>query len=141
MSPDVDGTRVHAVLDASAMLSYARPHVHVGELISEITDEGAVVGVPAVALLDAYTRLGGDLVGRARLEYLAAMPGVRVLSLGKSEAARVSTTVPLVSGDLSRAHAVRMALDHGAYYVTTEPKVAPTVLTESKVHVIPVDDA
>jgi hypothetical protein len=141
MSPDVDGTRMHAVLDASAMVSYARPHVHVGELISEITDEGAVVGVPAVALLDAYARLRGDLVGRARLEYLAAMPGVRVLPLGESEAARVSTTVPLVGGDLSRAHAVRVAVDNDAYYVTTEPKAAPPILEDDQVHAIPVEDA
>lgn len=132
---------MRAVLDASAMLSYARPHVHVGELISEIAHEGAFVGLPTVALLDAYSQLLDDEVGRARLGLLATLEGVHVLPLHPVDADEVSFTVPLVNGDLGRAHAVWEALDHDAYYVTTEPKRVPPILRSGQVHAVPEYDA
>lgn len=140
MSTGGDGAVLRGVLDASAALSYARSHVHVGELIIEIADEEAFVGLPTVALLDAYARLLGDDAGRARLGLLATLPGVRVLPLGEAEAAKVSAVVPLVGGDLSRAHAVWVALRHRAHYFTTEPKAAPPAMAEL-VHLIPQEDA
>ena len=51
---------VRAVLDASAMLSYAHEHIHVGELLLEFGDEGSAAAVPAVTLLEAHTRVGND---------------------------------------------------------------------------------
>lgn len=133
--------RIRAVLDSSAVLSYVRGHVHVGELLIEIADEGAHMGLPALALLDAYTRVGADDPARARLDLLVALPAIAVLPLGSAEAAGVSTIVPLVKGDLPRAHAVWAALRLGAYYVTVEPPLAPTNMTDDRLHVIPAEDA
>jgi hypothetical protein len=130
---------IRAVLDASAMLSYARGHVHVGELVVMIADEDAYAGLPAVALLDAYSRVA-DAPGRARLGVLATLPSVAVLPLGAAETPDVAAVVGMVKGDVGRAHAVWAALDHGAYYLTAEPHLAPSVIPADLVHPIPVDD-
>ncbi|MEV0326900.1 hypothetical protein AB0H63_10675 [Micromonospora echinospora] len=131
---------IRAVLDASAMLSYARGHIHVGELLVDIADEGAYTGLPAAALLDAYSR-AADAPALARLGVLAVLPGVVVLPLGSAEAADAAAVVGLVKSDLGRAHAVWAALNEGAYYVTTEPYLTPSVLPADLVHAIPTDDA
>ncbi|GGM01406.1 MULTISPECIES: hypothetical protein [Micromonospora] len=135
-----DEVVIRAVLDASAMLSYSRGHVHVGELLLDISEEGAYVGLPTVALLDAYAQTGADRLTKARLKVLATLPGVAVLSLGAADAVEVANTVRLVKGDLARAHAVWTALDHDAYYLTSEPHLVPDVIAPELVHHIPVDD-
>lgn len=135
-----DGAEIRAVLDASAMVSYARGHVHVGELVVIIADEGAYTGLPAAALVDAYTRVS-DIPARARLGVLAALPSVAVLPLGAREAAQVSAFVSLTKGDVGRAHAAWATLQHGAYYLTTEPHLAPSVVPADLLHTIPDDDA
>jgi hypothetical protein len=134
-----DDVEIRAVLDTSAMLSYARGHVHVGELLVEIADDGAYTGLPAVALLDAYTRVT-DAPARARLGVLATLPSVAVLPLDAGEAADTATLAALVKGDLGRAHAVWAALDHAAYYLTAEPHLTPSVVPGDQVHPIPADD-
>src|SRR4051794_33301558 len=120
--PD-DDIEIRAVLDSSAMLSYARGHIHVGELLVNIADEGAYAGLPTVALLDAYSRVGADEPARARLGVLTILPGVEMLALGAGQAAEVSATVRLVKSDLARAHAVWATLEHDAYYLTSEPQL------------------
>ena len=135
-----DDVEIRAILDSSAMLSYARGHLHVGELLVEIADEGAYVGLPTVALLDAYTQVNADRPAHARLGVLATLPGVEVLPLTSGEAAEVATTTRLVKGDLARAHAVWAALEHDAYYLTSEPQLTPAVIAPDLIHEIPVDD-
>src|SRR5439155_9920274 len=85
---------IRAVLDSSAMLSYVRGHVHVGELVIDIAAEGASVALPTVALLGAYTRAGDDESVRDRLGVLTALDGIEVLPLGPDDAATVSSFVP-----------------------------------------------
>jgi hypothetical protein len=130
---------IRAVLETSAVLSYARGHVHVGELLIDLADEGAHMGLPAIALLDAHARLLGEVQSRARLGVLAALPGIAVLALGADEATEVAATVPGAGQDLARAHAVWAALIHGAYYLTCE--TAPLAVPIDQVHHIPPDDA
>ncbi|MEH1014217.1 hypothetical protein V6U90_14035 [Micromonospora sp. CPCC 206060] len=113
--------------------------MQVGELLVEVADEGAYTGLPTVALLDAYTRVSSG-PARARLGVLATLPGVAVLPLGSGEAADAAAVASLVKGDLGRAHAVWAALDHSAYYLTSEPHLAPSVIPIDQVHTIPVDD-
>jgi len=137
VSADRDDVEVRAVLDTSAVMSYARGHVHVGELLIDIAAEGAYVGLPTVALLEAYARVLGNEPSRARLGLLAVLPGVAQLELGARDAAAVALAVPLVDGDLARAHAVWAALEHSAYYLTTDPARAPSILTEDQIHAIP----
>src|SRR5207248_6480987 len=66
-----------------SMLSYARGHVHVGELVIDIAAEGALVALPTVALLGAYLRAADDEVARDALALLATLDGVAVLPLGQ----------------------------------------------------------
>ncbi|MEV4627227.1 hypothetical protein AB0J90_13140 [Micromonospora sp. NPDC049523] len=141
LMPHDDEIEIRAVLDTSAMLSYARGHLHVGELLVDIADEGAYAGLPAVTLLDAYARVGGDAPARARLGVLAALPSVAVLPLGSGEAGDTAAFVRLVKGDLARAHAVWAALQHDAYYLTSEPYLTPSAIPADQVHHIPADDA
>jgi hypothetical protein len=136
-----DAVEVRAVLDCSAALSYARGHAHIGELLIEIADEYAFVGLPALALLDAYTQVGADTAARGRLAVLAALPVVAVLALGSYEAAEVAPIVPLVKGDMSRAHALWAALEEDAYYVTVEPHLVPKAMADIKLLAIPAEDA
>ncbi|MCW3818215.1 hypothetical protein ONA91_27565 [Micromonospora sp. DR5-3] len=131
---------IRAILDTSAMLSYSRGHVHVGELLVDIADEGAYVGLPTVALLEAYAQTS-DRPAAARLGVLATLPGVTVLPLSAPDAAQAATTVRLTKGDLARAHAVWAALKHDAYYLTCEPHLVPAVIAAELVHQIPVHDA
>lgn len=139
MSDDVE---IRAVLDTSAMLSYARGHVHVGEILVDIAaEDDTCAGLPAVALVEALARVAGDDQARARLGVLVALPGVRTLVLDAPRAADVATAATLTKGDLARAHAVWSALEHGAYYLTAEPDRTPSILTDDQVHPIPVDDA
>jgi hypothetical protein len=132
---------VRAVLDVSAMLSYARGHVHVGELLVDIAEEGAYVGLPTVALLDAHAQTSGDRQADARLTVLATLPGATVLPLDAGDAALAAAVVPLVKGDLARAHAAWAALAHDAYYLTCEPHLVPAVISADLVHDIPAGDA
>jgi hypothetical protein len=141
---------IRVVLDTTAILSYARGHVHVGEMIVDIMDEGAHVGLPTVALLDAHSRISKqEQETRARIGVLAAMPGVVVLALGPDEAVAIPETVSRFDDDgnlradydLARAFAAWVAVEHHAYYLTSEPDNVPAVLADWQVHYISHDDA
>jgi hypothetical protein len=129
---------VRAVLDVSAMLSYAREHVHVGELLIMLADDNGVAGLPATALLDAHARLADDPVSTARLALLTTLPATAVLDLDSSQARLAAGVVSLVKGDLARAHAVWTALEHEAYLFTTEPESTPAIVVD--VVVVPPGD-
>jgi hypothetical protein len=51
---------IRLVLDASAILFYARGSEAVGEIVAMITEDGDEVGVPAAALAEAYSRAKGS---------------------------------------------------------------------------------
>jgi hypothetical protein len=130
---------VRAVLDVSAMLSYAREHVHVGELLLMFGEENGIAGLPATALLDAYTRLAEDPIGSARLRVLTTLPTTAVVDLDAKRARASARVMRLVKGDLARAHSVWTALEHEAYLFTTEPERTPTIVID--VIAIPPGDA
>jgi hypothetical protein len=132
---------IKAILDRSALESYARGHVHVGELVNEITtEENHYVGIPAIALLDAHVRVLGNKHARALLDVLAALPGTSVLALDAKSAAAVAENVVLTGGDLSRAQSIWAAREHAAHYFTTEPEQS-VGLVPDQILVIPAKDA
>jgi hypothetical protein len=131
---------IRAVLDRSAMESYAHGYVHVGELIGEIADEMKFVGIPAATLVDAHAQFLGDDYARALLRVLVTLPGTVVLKLDARSADTIAPKVPMVGGDLSRAHSISAALEHQALYFTTESgRVAG--LLDDQVFRIPTEDA
>jgi hypothetical protein len=133
--------RIQAVLDRSAMESYARGHIHVGELLIDVADEGAYVGLPAAALLEAHSRALHDEHARALLRLLSTLEGIAILDLDAEVAAAVAGSVPLAKGDMARAHAAWAANKHQAYYLTTEPDDAAGLVPVDNVHAIPAHDA
>jgi len=131
---------IRAILDSSAIQSYGRGHVHVGEMITEIAVERLRVGVPAVALMDAYASFAGDPVARARLGILAEIPPTVVLALDRRDAEKAATVAPFAGNDLSLAHAAWAALQHRALLVTTEPEKSISALPGEQILTVPTDD-
>jgi hypothetical protein len=124
---------VAAVLDTSALLAYVDGHVAVGELIAEISDERRQLGVPAVCLASARAAVADD-TALAHLRLLTTASAIVVLPLGTDDTGRadpvwqVGELARAAGGDLSVGHAARAALEHEAYYATTEPGRAAAVL-------------
>jgi len=139
-APSDDTREIRVILDRSALESYARGHVHVGELITEVADQ-ARVGIPAAALLDAHVKSLGNEHARALLHVLVTLEGVAVIELGANDATRLASTVPLAGGDIPRAHAAWLANTREALYFTTEPDEVKSLVPAENVHAIPTEDA
>jgi hypothetical protein len=134
--------QITAILDRSALQSFARGHVHVGELMGEIGDEeDAFVGIPTAALAEAHASLLGRAHARALLRLITILPVTKVLDLDRDTAAAMSGALPLTNGDMARAHAVWAANKHGALYLTTEPDRAKSLVPADNIHPIPTEDA
>ena len=133
---------IRAVLDHTALQSYARGHVHVGELFGEITnEENAVVAIPSVALLEAHARSMDDPQARALLNYIVTLPGAMVLDLDLVTAARAAGYVRTMRGSLARGHALWASVTYEALCFTTEPQAYPEQVLEDQVVAIPTKDA
>ena len=132
---------IQAVLDRSALQSYARGHIHVGELLIDVADGGAAFAIPTVALMDAYAQSLGNKHATALLNLIIKLPGIAVIDLDTKTASGAAEEVPGSEGDLSRSHAVWAAKAHNAYYLTTEPAEVADLLPPGQIHVIPSKDA
>jgi hypothetical protein len=129
---------IRAVLDHTALQSYASGQLHVGELLGEVADqENAFVAIPAVALLEAYARSIDDAEARALLNYLVTLPSAVVLDLGMETVPRAAGHVRTMRGNMPRAHAVWVAMAHEALCVTTEPEAYPDQILADQVVAIP----
>ena len=102
---------IRAVLDTTATLSYARGHVHIGELLVDIADEGAYTGLPALVLLDAHSQVldNQQVFDRAFDEAHDRIEAPRKRVVGtagfdKAERPQVQSALPvlLVACDLDR---------------------------------------
>jgi hypothetical protein len=124
---------VAAVLDTSALLAYVAGHVAVGELIAEISDEHRQLGVPAVCLASARAAVGDDAAA-AHLRLLTTTSAIVILPLAPDHLGsvdpvwQVGELARAAGGDLSVGHAARAALEHEAYYATTQPRRAAAAL-------------
>jgi hypothetical protein len=133
---------IRAVLDHTALQSYARGHVHVGELFGEITkEENAVVAIPSVALLEAHSRCIDDPHAKALLNYMVTLPGATVLDLDLATVPEAGGYVRTMRGNLPRAHTAWAAGAYRAICVTTEPEAYPEQVLEDQVVAIPIKDA
>jgi hypothetical protein len=133
---------IRAVLDRSAIQSYVNGHIHVGELVSEVTTEkGVYVGIPAAALAEAHVNYLGDDHAKALLRLLTTLPGTTVLDLDSQTAPEIAGSLRLTNGDMSRAHAVWAANKLRAQYFTTEPEEVKSLVPDQNVVLIPTEDA
>jgi hypothetical protein len=135
-------TEIRAILDSSALVSYTKGHVHVGEVIREVADEDAcVIAIPAAALAAAHAHNTGNHHAQRLLVLLTTLPGIAVLSLAADTAASMAGTLTIVDGDISLAHAVWTANKHRAVLFTTRPADVEKLVPHPNVIVIPLDDA
>ena len=130
--------QIRAVLDHTALQSYARGHVHVGELFGEVTDEeNAFVAIPSVALLEAHARSIDDPQAKALLNYMVTLPGAMVLDLNLATVPEAAGYVRTLRGNLPRAHTAWAAGAYRALCFTTEPEAYPDDVLEDQVVAIP----
>jgi hypothetical protein len=126
---------VRVVLDASALLAYARlDGVAVGELIAMVEEDGdaALVGVPAAEFLSAYAAL--DVDERARLvDVVTKIDGVTavlpLLGADTVEVAALGDQLP----DRGGAHAVVEAGRRGVLLATYQGDAARRWLPDDTV--------
>jgi hypothetical protein len=134
--------QIRAVLDHTALQSYARGHVHVGELFGEITDEeNAFVAIPGVALLEAHARSIDDPQARALLNYMVTLPAAMVLDLDLATVPEAAGYVRTLRGNLPRAHTAWAAGAYRALCFTTEPEAYPEQVLHDQVVAIPTKHA
>jgi hypothetical protein len=133
---------IRAVFDRSALQSYVRGHVHVGELIREIADEdNAFVAIPAAALAEAHADNIDNDHARALLGVVTTLPGTKVLNLDREAARSMAGALMLANGDIARAHAVWVANRHHALFFTTEPGEIKSIVPDRNIVLIPTEDA
>ena len=133
---------IRAVLDHTALQSYARGHVHVGELFGEVTaEDNGVVAIPSVALLEAHAREMDDPQARALLNYMVTLPGAMVLDLDLATAPEAAGYVRTMRGNLARAHTAWAAGAYRALCFTTEPEGYPDQVLADQIVAIPTPDA
>jgi len=104
------------VLDASAVLSYVRGKVHVGEVLIEVADNGAVAVLPVAALVTAWQ----EAVDRDRLQLLVDHPTTKVVSDAAHEWRTLSVLAEML-GATEPASAAILANDADCPVLTARP--------------------
>ncbi|MDP9797566.1 hypothetical protein J2S43_006078 [Catenuloplanes nepalensis] len=106
---------IRILLDASAIAAFCRGSVHVGEPMSEVLDEGAVVGLPLLCLIESHRLIAeADL-----LHHLVARESTVILA----PAAEVWRDVAAYTDVVGRMDAASAAVDLDASLLTTQPEL------------------
>ena len=109
---------IYLILDTSAIRAFARASIDVGEIISEVNDESAAVGLPVLCLVEA-NRTAAD---QERLEILLRHEAATVLDVRASnwrELAAMSAGID----SLAAASAALATVDLRCFILTSEPQL------------------
>jgi hypothetical protein len=109
---------IYLILDTSAIRAFARASIDVGEIISEVNDEAAAVGLPVLCLVEA-NRTATD---QERLEILLRHEAATVLDVRASnwrELAAISAGID----SLAAASAALATVDLRCFILTSEPEL------------------
>ena len=109
---------IHLILDTSAIRAFARASIDVGEIISEVNDESAAVGLPVLCLVEANR----TAVDQERLEILLRHEAATVLDVRASnwrELAAMSAGID----SLAAASAALATVDLRCFILTSEPQL------------------
>jgi hypothetical protein len=107
---------VRVILDASAIVAYARGSIDVGETIAEVDDEYAAAGLPVLCLVEA-TRAVTD---PDRLTLLVSHPATAVVVPEVTSWQALAASYDRV-GRLDAATAVLAAVSNGCLILTSQP--------------------
>ena len=106
---------LHLVLDVSAVEAYARGSEHVGEPLTQVTENGASFTAPLSVLATAATR-----VDPAWVELLTAHPAFAPVGTEWTRWPGLAASLSLL-GQLDAAEALLMALGAGCDILTADP--------------------
>ena len=106
---------IRLLLDTSAILAYTRGSIEVGELLSEVSDEGGVVGLPTLCL----SSVDWMVEDRARLDLLVKHQVTAVLGDTGDWAARAELGENV--GQPDAVAAVMSAIDLDCDVLTGRP--------------------
>lgn len=104
------------VLDASAILSYVRGELHVGEVLIEVGDTGSVSGLPVSSLVSAWQ----SAVDRDRLALLVDHPLTEVVGDVPQEWQALAMLTEL-TGELEAGSAALLASDCDCPVLSARP--------------------
>jgi hypothetical protein len=107
---------VRAVLDTSAIVAYTHGSIHVGEVLSEVSDEQGVVALPLPCLIESVHAVAD----RARLKLLVTHPATEIVADEPSAWLALATTYDIV-GRPDAASAAVAALDFHVEVLTRQP--------------------
>ncbi|MEU8007050.1 hypothetical protein AB0B66_38305 [Catellatospora sp. NPDC049111] len=107
---------VRVILDAGAIKAFTLGSIDVGEVIAEVADEGAAVGLPILCLVEAAR----SVADTDRLDLLADHSAVVVLSPWPTDWRALAVTCDIV-GRLDAASAVLAAYDLDCSVLTNQP--------------------
>lgn len=106
------------LLDTSAILDYTRQSIHVGEVMTEVTNDGGMVGLPVLCLVEAKRASAStDL-----LDLLVAHQATTVLPVAADTWQALAVTYDTV-GRLDLAAAVLAATETGGFILTAQPQL------------------
>jgi hypothetical protein len=126
---------IYLILDTSAIRAFARASIDVGEIISEVNDESAAVGLPVLCLVEA-NRTAAD---QERLEILLRHEAATVLDVRASnwrELAAMSAGID----SLAAASAALATVDLRCFILTSEPQLYTRSGLTERIIALPVPD-
>jgi hypothetical protein len=112
----MSGRPVRVLLDASAIIAFSRESLDVGEVIAEVDEEGAAVGLPVLCLVEA-SRAVQD---RDRLTLLVQHQASTVLGNAPEDWRALAAMLDII-GRLDAASAAVAAVDFDVSVLTGQP--------------------
>jgi hypothetical protein len=107
---------IRVLLDASAIVAFTRGSIDVGEVIAEVADERAAVGLPLLCLAEASRAVADAHL----LTLLAGHPASVVCGEEPANWQALAATYAIV-GRLDAASAALAAIDQDVSVLTAEP--------------------
>jgi len=112
---NADKRPIRLIFDTSAVVAYTRGSIHTGELLTEIDNEGGVVGLPTLCLTEAHWMVSD----RDRLRLLIDHHATAIVEPSADWAALGALQDAI--GALDATAAMLSAIDEEGFVLTSRP--------------------